>query len=55
MTLTFDKTVYSNLLSEYRPQVIETEEEYDRALAIALCEKEIARRDSLAQTPCHTH
>jgi len=35
MTLTFDKTIYSNLLSEYIPQVIETEEEYDRALAIA--------------------
>ena len=35
MTLTFDKTAYSNLLSQYTPQVIETEEEYDRALAIA--------------------
>jgi HTH-type transcriptional regulator / antitoxin HigA len=35
MTLTFDQTVYSNLLKEYIPQVIETELEYDRALAIA--------------------
>jgi len=35
MTLTFNKTAYSNLLSQYTPQVIETEEEYDRALAIA--------------------
>lgn len=35
MTLTFDKTAYSNLLSQYIPQVIQTEEEYDRALAIA--------------------
>ena len=35
MTLTFDKNAYLNLLSEYIPQVIETEEEYDRALAIA--------------------
>ena len=34
MTLTFDKTAYSNLLSQYTPQVIETESEYDRALAI---------------------
>ena len=35
MTLTFDKNAYSTLLSQYTPQVIETEEEYDRALAIA--------------------
>ncbi len=35
MTLTFNKTAYSNLLSQYIPQVIETEEEYDRALTIA--------------------
>ena len=35
MTLTFDKIAYSNLLSQYTPQVIETEAEYDRALAIA--------------------
>ncbi len=27
MTLTFDKTAYSNLLSQYTPQVIETKEE----------------------------
>ena len=35
MTLTFDKIAYSNLLSEYIPQVIETEAEYNRALEIA--------------------
>ena len=35
MTLTFNKNDYSNLLSQYVPQVIETEAEYDRALAIA--------------------
>jgi HTH-type transcriptional regulator/antitoxin HigA len=35
MTLTFNRVAYSNLLSQYTPQVIETEEEYDRALAIA--------------------
>ncbi|CAD5932771.1 helix-turn-helix domain-containing protein [Planktothrix agardhii] len=34
MTLTIDKILYSNLLAEIRPQVIETEEEYDRILAI---------------------
>ena len=35
MTLTFDTTAYSNLLSQYIPQAIETEEEYDRILKIA--------------------
>ena len=35
MTLTFDTNAYSNLLIQYIPQVIETEEEYDRALKIA--------------------
>lgn len=35
MTLTFDHTVYRNLLTEVAPKVIETEEEYDRALAVA--------------------
>ena len=35
MTLTFDSNAYSNLLSQYIPQVIETEKEYDRALEIA--------------------
>jgi len=35
MTLTFNRVAYSNLLSEYIPQVIETEEEYNRALEIA--------------------
>ena len=34
MTLTFDTKAYSNLLSQYIPQVIETEEEYDSVLKI---------------------
>lgn len=34
MTLTFNETSYSNLLAEISPKVIETEAEYDRALAI---------------------
>lgn len=34
MTLTFDRIAYQNLLAEVAPQVIETEEEYDRALQI---------------------
>jgi HTH-type transcriptional regulator / antitoxin HigA len=35
MTLTFNPTTYSHLLAEIAPKVIETEAEYDRALAIA--------------------
>ena len=35
MTLTFDSVAYGNLLAEAVPKVIETEEEYDRALALA--------------------
>jgi HTH-type transcriptional regulator/antitoxin HigA len=35
MTLTFDQDVYRNLLAEVAPKVIETQEEYDRALAVA--------------------
>jgi HTH-type transcriptional regulator / antitoxin HigA len=35
MTLTFNTSEYSNLLAKFVPKVIETEEEYDRALAIA--------------------
>lgn len=35
MILTFDRATYSNLLAEIAPQAIETEEEYDRLLAIA--------------------
>jgi HTH-type transcriptional regulator / antitoxin HigA len=34
MTITFDKTLYVNLLSDFVPQVINSEEEYDRALSI---------------------
>jgi HTH-type transcriptional regulator / antitoxin HigA len=35
MTLTFNTTIYRNLLAEVAPAVIETEEEYDRLLAVA--------------------
>jgi HTH-type transcriptional regulator / antitoxin HigA len=35
MTITFDRTVYVNLLADFVPEVITTEAEYDRALAIA--------------------
>ena len=35
MILTFDRTTYSNLLAEIAPKAIETEEEYDRLLAVA--------------------
>lgn len=34
MTLTFDQDVYRKLLAEVAPKVIDTEEEYDRALAV---------------------
>ncbi|MBW4422354.1 MAG: transcriptional regulator [Myxacorys californica WJT36-NPBG1] len=32
MTLTFDKNNYGQLLAEFKPQVIDSEAEYDRAL-----------------------
>ncbi|MBC6435147.1 transcriptional regulator [Nostoc sp. HG1] len=35
MTLTFDRANYNNLLAEVSPRAIETEEEYDRLLAVA--------------------
>lgn len=35
MMLTFDRATYSSLLAEVAPKVIETEDEYDRLLAIA--------------------
>ena len=35
MTITFDKAVYVNLLADFVPEVITSEAEYDRALAIA--------------------
>ena len=35
MMLTFDRSTYSSLLAEVAPKVIETEDEYDRLLAIA--------------------
>lgn len=34
MTLTFDQAAYRNLLTEVAPKVIETEEEYERILAV---------------------
>ncbi len=35
MTNTFNQAVYSNLLAEIAPKVIETESEYERALGLA--------------------
>lgn len=35
MTHTFDKVLYSNLLAQTAPKVIETEEEYESALELA--------------------
>jgi HTH-type transcriptional regulator/antitoxin HigA len=35
MTLTFDAATYSKLLAEIAPRAIETQEEYDRLLAVA--------------------
>ncbi len=35
MTLTFDGATYSKLLAKIAPRAIETEEEYDRLLAVA--------------------
>lgn len=35
MTITFDRALYINLLSDFVPQVINSEEEYDRALSVA--------------------
>ncbi len=35
MILTFDGATYSNLLAEIAPRAIETQEEYDRLLAVA--------------------
>lgn len=35
MTLTFNQATYRHLLAEVAPKVIETQEEYDRILAIA--------------------
>ena len=34
MILTFDQDAYRNLLAEVAPKVIETEQEYDRTLAV---------------------
>jgi hypothetical protein len=35
MILTFDGAIYSKLLAEIAPRAIETQEEYDRLLAVA--------------------
>ncbi len=34
MTLTFDKATYTNLLVEFTPKILETEEEYEQALQV---------------------
>jgi HTH-type transcriptional regulator / antitoxin HigA len=43
MTITFDRKVYINLLADFVPEVITSESEYDRALAIA--ERLVANRN----------
>ena len=43
MTITFDRTVYVNLLADFLPEVITSEAEYDRALAVA--ERLVANRN----------
>lgn len=43
MTITFDRETYINLLTDFVPQVINSESEYDRALAIA--ERLVANRN----------
>ena len=35
MIVTFDEATYSKLLAKIAPRAIETEEEYDRLLAVA--------------------
>jgi HTH-type transcriptional regulator / antitoxin HigA len=35
MTTTFNKASYINLLADFAPEVIDSEAEYDRALALA--------------------
>jgi HTH-type transcriptional regulator / antitoxin HigA len=35
MTLTFNPVVYKDLIAEFSPKVIDSEEEYDRALSMA--------------------
>ena len=43
MTISFDRTVYVNLLANFLPEVITSEAEYDRALAVA--ERLVANRN----------
>lgn len=45
MTLTFNSTIYSDLLAEFAPKVIETEPEYEQTLAVV---------EKLAFTPNRT-
>ena len=47
MTLTFDRETYSKLLVEFQPQVITSEEEYDRALVAV--EKLIACKNRIPE------
>jgi len=42
MTRTIDKEIYANLLAQYQPKVIETEEENEAAIALA---EELEHRD----------
>ncbi|MGG6238537.1 helix-turn-helix domain-containing protein [Nodosilinea sp. AN01ver1] len=34
MTLTFDRAIYTDLLSQFTPKIIETEEEYEQTLDV---------------------
>jgi HTH-type transcriptional regulator / antitoxin HigA len=43
MTLTINAEIYANLLAEYQPKVIKTDEECDRAIALA---EELAHRQN---------
>ncbi len=43
MTLTINAKIYANLLAEYQPKVIKTDEECDRAIALA---EELAHRQN---------
>jgi HTH-type transcriptional regulator / antitoxin HigA len=47
MTLTINPDIYANLLTEYQPKVIKTDEENDRAIALA--EKLAHRQNKTAE------
>ncbi len=54
MTITFDNKTYSQLLADIPPQVIETEDEYERILKVAehLTLKKILLQRSELWTNC---